>query len=111
MVNYQYICVFALEMKNFARITLLCLWIFAIAAPSIITLLDVENPVVITNLNEEEQQEFGKKSQAEEKIVKDSTFNFYFKSLHKNSIVDTYNLLSYNNSFLEILSPPPEQLS
>lgn len=95
-------------MKDFARITLLSLWIFAIAAPSIITLLNAENPVVITNLNEEEQQELGKKSQAEEKIVKDSNFNVFFKSIHETSIVDAYNLVGYNNSFLEILSPPPE---
>ena len=69
-------------MKDLARIILLFLWLFAITAPSIITLMDVTQSVTLTNVNEEEQQEFGKKSQAEEKMVKDNTFKFSLQTLH-----------------------------
>ena len=95
-------------MKDLVRIILLFLWLFAIAAPSIITLMGVDKSVVLTNINEEEQQEFGKKSQAEEKMVKDNTFKFSLEILHQNSIVDAYRPISYKAYILEILSPPPE---
>ena len=95
-------------MKDFARMVLLFLWLFAIVAPSIITLMDANNSVILTNINEEEQQEFGKKSQAEEKMVKDNTFKFSLETLHQNPIVDAYRPVSYKAYILEILSPPPE---
>ncbi len=95
-------------MKNLARITLLFLWLFAITAPSIITLMDVDRSIVLTNVNEEEQQESSKKSQAEEKMVKDTAFNFLLETLHKNSVVDAHRPVGYKGYILEIISPPPE---
>jgi len=96
--------------KNFARTTLLTLWLFAIVAPSVITLMDVENPVIVTNLNEEEQQESGKKTQGEEKIVKDSFYDFSLIAQAKKSVRGDY--FSGNNfeHTIEILLPPPEHI-
>lgn len=94
-----------------ARITILLLWLFAVTAPSIITLCDIDNPIVVTNLNEEEQQESGKKSMGEEKFVKENFLDFTLIPLTKKLSVNNFLILrSFNLSF-EILSPPPEHLA
>lgn len=96
--------------RNFARITLLTLWLFAIVAPSVITLMDVENPVIITNLNEEEQQESGKKTQDEEKIVNENIYDFSLIAQSKKSVRGDYHPLSHLQHTIEILLPPPEHI-
>ena len=95
-------------MKNVARITLMILWLFAIIAPSIITLCDVDNPIVVSNLNEEEQQETAKKSIAEEKFVKENILNFSLIALDKKSTVGNFHVMGTFNLSFEVLSPPPE---
>ena len=50
------------------RITLLLIWLFAVCAPSVITLIHIEKPVIVNNLNEEEPHEQGKKLQPDEII-------------------------------------------
>ncbi|MEP2056762.1 hypothetical protein [Maribacter litoralis] len=97
-------------MQFIARFTLLFFWLFAITAPSIITLCDVDNPIVITNLNEEEQ-ESGKKSMGEEKFVKDNSIHFSFISIHENSIIGNMNTIGYLDLYLEVFSPPPDYIS
>lgn len=96
-------------MKDFARITLLLLWLFAIIAPSAITLMDIDNPIVVTNLNEEEQQEYGKKTQAEEKFVNEVTSDFSLIAQSQKSIMGDFHPMAYIDYTLEILLPPPEQ--
>lgn len=84
------------------------LWLFAITAPSVITLCDVDNPVVVTNLNEEEQQETAKKSMAEEKFVKEHLLDFSLMALSKKSTVGNFHVMVTFNLSFEVLSPPPE---
>ncbi|WP_276168883.1 hypothetical protein [Zobellia alginiliquefaciens] len=98
-------------MKVFARFLLLSLWLFAIAAPSVITLLDVDNPVIVTNLNEEEQQEAGKKSPLEEKFVSNNYFDFSLIALLERSAMGHYYAMGSIDFTLEILLPPPEHIS
>ena len=98
-------------MKFIARITILLLWLFAVTAPSIITLCDIDNPIVLTNLNEEEQQESGKKSIGEEKFVKENLLDFSMISNYDSSFNDNIYVIGYFGLSLEVLSPPPEQLS
>ncbi len=98
-------------MKFIGRITILLLWLFAVTAPSIITLCDVDNPIVLTNLNEEEQQESGKKSIGEEKFVKENLLDFSMISNYDSSFNDNIYVIGYFGLSLEVLSPPPEQLS
>lgn len=86
------------------------MWLFAIVAPSIITLCDVENPVIVTNLNEEEQQETGKKSQAEEKIVNSGISDFSLIAQSKKSFIGDFYSLKHIDFTLEILLPPPERI-
>ncbi|MEQ8422572.1 MAG: hypothetical protein RIB64_21370 [Arenibacter algicola] len=98
-------------MKVFARILLLSLWLFAIVAPSAITLLDIDNPVIVTNLNEEEQQETGKKSPLQEKFVNDSFTDFSLIALSQKSLLGVYHPMGHVNFTQKILLPPPEHIS
>lgn len=95
-------------MKVFARILLLSLWLFAIVAPSAITLLDVNDPVIVTNLNEEEQQESGKKSPLQEKFVNEGFTNFSLIALSQKSRMGVYHPMGHVNFTQKILLPPPE---
>ncbi len=99
------------SMKIFARFLLLSFWLFAITAPSVITLLDVDNPIIVTNLNEEEQQETGKKSPLEEKFVNDNYFNFSLIALSEHATMGHYYMMGYIDFTLDILLPPPEHIS
>jgi len=96
--------------KNFACITLLSLWLFAIVAPSVITIMDVENPVIVTNLNEEEQHESGKKTQDEEKIVNENIYDFSLIAQSRRSVMGDYHPLGHLQHTIEILLPPPEHI-
>ena len=100
----------AFMMKNLGHLILLAFWLFAIVAPSVVSLMDADNPIVITNLNEEEQQESGKKSQAEEKIINRNTINFALIAQSKKSITGDYYMISHIDHPSEILLPPPEQI-
>lgn len=95
-------------MKQFARFTLLFLWLFAIVAPSVATLCNPEKPIVVTNLNEEEQQESGKKSFCEEKFVKENFLNFSLICFIDKSKTNDYQGMACFDHTLEVLSPPPE---
>jgi len=98
-------------MKRFARISLLTLWLFAIVVPSAITLFDIENAIVITNLNEEEQQETGKKNQDEEKIIDGGIADFSMIAQSKKYVMGKHHSIGYLDYTLEILLPPPEHIS
>ena len=97
-------------MKVFAQICLLSLWLFAVGAPSVITLIDDDNPVLVTNFNEEEQQESGKKSQANEKIINDAHFDLSLIAHSQRALLCKYHVISHIEYTLEILLPPPERI-
>jgi len=98
-------------MRYFARILLLSLWLFAIVVPSVITLLSDEHTVMVTNLNEEEQQEYGKKVLSEEKIGRDYYFDFSVIAQSKKSVLGEYHTQKHIDYTTEILLPPPEYIS
>jgi len=87
---------------------LLGLWLFAIAAPSVITLIDVDKPVVVSNLNEEENKEQGKKSVDEKKVVNNGLSDFSLLSQWKESVIYNPYLLRNSDHRAEIVLPPPE---
>lgn len=87
---------------------LLGLWLFAIAAPSVITLIDVDKPVVVSNLNEEEQQEQGKKSLDEKKVVDNGLSNFSLLLFWQDAVSCNAYLLGTSDFRCEIVLPPPE---
>jgi hypothetical protein len=73
--------------------------------------MDIDNPVIVTNLNEEEQQETGKKSPLQEKFVNDSSSNFSLIALSQKSIMGVYHPMGHVNITQKILLPPPEHNS
>lgn len=97
-------------MKSIARITLLLFWLFAITAPSIVTLCNSDNPIVVTNLNEEEHQESGKKLLGEEKFGKENSMDFSLIAIYENLINANLQILRYSGLSLDVLSPPPKSI-
>ena len=97
-------------MKKFAHFTLLSFWLFAVVAPTAVALMDIDNPIVVTNLNEEEQQEAVKKIQAEEKIVNGNKSQFSLILQSKKSIMGHHYFIDHIDHTSEILLPPPEPL-
>lgn len=97
-------------MKGFAQVVLLCLWLFALVAPCVITLIDNENPVLVINLNEEEQQESVKKSFAKEKIINDGHFDVSHMAQFQRVVLGDYYSVGHIEHTLEILLPPPEYI-
>lgn len=97
-------------MKSFFRISLLLFWLFAVVAPSVITLCDVDTPVVVTNLNEEEHQETGKKANGEEKFVGHSSLDFSLLSQSMESNSGFYHIMGHFDYTLEIVPPPPKSV-
>ncbi|APQ17179.1 hypothetical protein [Maribacter hydrothermalis] len=98
-------------MKNIARITLLILWLFALSAPSVITIFNINDTIVLTNLNEEEQQESVKKSIGEEKFVKENYLNFSLIASYKNLIQSSFQVVDNSILSLDVVSPPPKYIS
>ena len=89
----------------------LSLWIFAIVAPSIITIVDKgQESVLIFNHTEEEQQESGEKHKFEEKIVPDNIRSLATTfEAEKRTPINTF--ISLNSSHIqEIFLPPPERI-
>jgi len=88
---------------------LLSLWIFAIVAPPIITLLNKDlKSVVSINLNEEEPHEQGKKSVDQQLIITQNNSNHSLFSNFRNPVLDAIDHFKRSNLALEIILPPPE---
>jgi len=86
---------------------LIGLWLFAIAAPSVVTLINPDKPVVVSNLNEEEQNEQGKKSVDEIKVVHGLCCFSLISALDNTTNFQFYLAKSLTTS-LEVILPPPE---
>ena len=65
----------------------------------------------MTNINEEEQQESGKKSIGEEKFVKVNSLDFSMIAIYENIIRLNHHIIGCFDLSLEVLSPPPEHYS
>jgi hypothetical protein len=99
------------DMGPIIRITLLLIWLFAVCAPSVITLIHIEKPVIVNNLNEEEPHEQGKKTQSDE-IISNAFLSAVSALTHskKSTLTDNY-LMGHPNNTLEIFLPPPKSVS
>ena len=96
--------------KSRVHVILLGLWLFAIMAPSVITLADVDKPLVVSNLTEEEQQEQGKNSLDEKKVLNDGLSGLSLLSLWQESALFNPYLLKDSDHNAEIILPPPESV-
>lgn len=86
---------------------LIGLWLFAIVAPSVVTLINPDKPVVVSNFNEEEQNEQGKKSVDEIKLVAGQGGFLLISELDNITNFQFYLAESLHTS-LEVILPPPE---
>lgn len=97
-------------MRKLVRIFLLFIWFSAIIAPSVITLMDWDNNILVNTLSEEEQKEQEKKDPTEEKIVQNNPADFSLIASSTNSSIGVFHVTDYGVHTLEILLPPPESI-
>ncbi len=95
-------------MKQLIRISLLLLWLFAISAPSVLTMFHIDKPIVINTLGEEEPLDLGKKLSADEITINNLQADLMLFALSKKSELSDFYLLGHHNSPMEILLPPPK---
>jgi hypothetical protein len=93
------------------RITLLLIWLFAVCAQSVITLIHIEKPVIVNNVHEEESHEQGKKLQPDEIISNAFPSAVTLLALSKKSTLNDFYLLGHPSQTMEIFLPPPKSVS
>ncbi|MGB5371685.1 MAG: hypothetical protein WBN18_14755 [Flavobacteriaceae bacterium] len=98
-------------MGTVIRITLLLTWLIAVCAPSVISLILIEKPVIVNNLNEEEPHEQVKKLQPDEFISNAFPSAVSLLACSKKSTRTDFYLLGHPNHTLEIFRPPPKSVS
>ena len=90
---------------------LLFVWLSAIFAPPVVSLLSAGSKSLVTiNLNEEKEQEQGKKDIDEKLIVEKKGADFSLLSLLQGSLSHDFYILDNSEHFSEIILPPPEPL-
>ncbi len=88
--------------------TLLAIWLFAIIAPPVITMVNEEERVYISINQNEEEQEQGKKDNSEEKMVQETLEYADLLNLRTTRKFKSDNINQAPAFFLEIPLPPPE---
>lgn len=98
--------------KSLIQSILLLFWLFAITAPSIVTLLDSETKVIVTNLNEEEQHEYpqGKKNSESVKFFFNPILGFLQISKQQSQRIASFYIVAVSTHTQKILLPPPEKI-
>ena len=95
--------------KNAIITSLISIWLFTIVAPSVISLVnDGESIIISMNLNEEEQQETSKKDDNEEKIILENWLAQIQLSLQEKSPYLEIEKIYPSSHSIEIPLPPPE---
>jgi len=95
--------------KSSILTSLIFIWLFAVFAPPIISLVSNEEGIFISvNLNEEEQQEQSKKDDKEEKILLDNWLAQVQLSPHEKSPYLEMEKINFSTHSIEIPLPPPE---
>lgn len=89
---------------------LLCFWVFALAGPAIISILDTDAKIVVTNLTENEHQDQQNEKEINN-VIAYIDYNFYsslFLIAKRNLSYILSSLLSNSQYFAKIILPPPE---
>jgi len=97
--------------KSSILTSIISIWLFAVFAPSIISLVNNEDGIFISvNLNEEEPQEQGKKDDSEEKTIPEYWIaQIHVSSQERTFLSDQLEVIIYSHA-IEIPLPPPELL-
>jgi hypothetical protein len=96
--------------KNIIQFILLLFWLFALTAPTIITLIDDDSSIVVNNINEEEQQEqhqCKKINEVEKFIASDFSYWLYISN-QRNTSVNDRTSLNISLHTAKVILPPPE---
>tara|TARA_R110002051_G_scaffold82832_1_gene147293 strand:+ start:8204 stop:8518 length:315 start_codon:yes stop_codon:yes gene_type:complete len=98
--------------KTVIQSILLVFWLLALTAQPIITLLDDDAKVVVTNINEEEHQEHpqSKKNTETEKFFFNQFINLSQISRQKSQKIADFYILGFSSHTQKILLPPPKKL-
>jgi len=96
-------------LKSLKHFILLFVWMFAILAPPVVSMLEDDNKTFVTlNLNEEEQQEQGKTDIDENLIVEKKGSDFSLLSILESSLSCAFYVLESSEHISKIFLPPPE---
>ncbi|MCM4171159.1 hypothetical protein DHD32_06690 [Arenibacter sp. TNZ] len=98
-------------MKKSCLYFLLFFWVFAIVAPAIITIIGDNTVIIVSNLNEEENQNSVNKYVAEKHILYNNTEDIFSSLVNNKKVAHSRYLLGSSNYILDINLPPPEFLS
>ncbi|SHI66446.1 hypothetical protein SAMN04487911_104113 [Arenibacter nanhaiticus] len=90
---------------------LLFLWIFSIFTPYVISLVNGESVVVMTNITEEENHPKGKQDMGEKLLVTHANGNYFLSLFEKKPNNQTAYQWGTSNFIMDIALPPPELLS
>jgi len=92
--------------------SLISIWLFAVFAPSIVSLVNTEDGIFISvNLNEEKNQEEGKKDDSEEKTLLEYWLTqMHISPLERTFLSDQLEIIISSHA-IEIPLPPPEYLA
>ncbi|MGB5361518.1 hypothetical protein [Eudoraea sp.] len=97
--------------KSSILASLISIWLFAVFAPSVITLIHNDDSIFISvNLNEEEQQEQGKKDGSEEKTLLEYSIAQIHISPQERLLLSDQLEIIISSHAIEIPIPPPEFL-
>jgi hypothetical protein len=88
--------------------TLIGFWLFAIVAPSVITLANNGESILISLNLEEEQQEQSNKDDKEEKILQENWLAQTELSQQEKSLFLEIEKIIFSSNSIEIPLPPPE---
>jgi hypothetical protein len=88
---------------------LLFIWVFALAAPTVISILDNDFKIVVKNFSEEEhQQHQGEKVKEIEKYVAPNFYALSYRIKQKNLAYINSSFLYNSQYFAKIIIPPPD---
>ena len=99
--------------KSLLAISFSVLFVFIAAAPSVISILKMDCDIsMVIDLNEEEEKKEGKEplNDIEIEVIHQLSLDLHFKDRLNFPVLEFYSN-SYASNDIELISPPPEQIS
>lgn len=97
-------------MQGTFRFILIAFWLFALTAPSMLTLLDLEGSKLVLNLNEEDAEESTFSTFDEEQWAIENYFALFHPIQTKKIELTSIGWFIGLDHTLEVVLPPPEPL-
>lgn len=97
-------------MQGTFRFILIAFWLFALTAPSVLTLIDPEGSKLVMNLNEEDAEESTFSPFDEEQLATENYFALFHPIQTKKIELTSMGWFIALDHTLEVVLPPPEPL-